>query len=81
MLDPRQQGGDNEKAEFVAAREKNENDAANRQHEANADNAFAALDEIDDGSVNRAHGRGSLGSRPVKSQESSARTATGSRRT
>jgi hypothetical protein len=56
ILDPRQDGSQNEEAELIAARRQNENGAANRQTEADADDAFAALDEIDDGSVYRVHG-------------------------
>jgi len=61
MLDPRHDGYGNPPAEVVTARDKNKNDAANRQSEADADDASAALDEIDDGSVNRAHGQALTG--------------------
>jgi hypothetical protein len=57
MLDPRQYSGDNEKAEFVTARDNDKNYPAKCQSEADANDAFAALDEIDDGSVYRIHGQ------------------------
>ena len=68
MLDPRQYGSNNEKAERVAARENNENEAANRQADTDADDAIAALEKTDDLFVSLCHGLSSLRLRPAKSR-------------
>lgn len=56
MLDPRQDRRGNEPAELIAARYENEDDAANRQAETNADDALAAFEVTDDRFVSRGHG-------------------------
>jgi hypothetical protein len=56
MFDPGQNGKGNEPAELIAARYNNENDAANRQADTNADDALAAFEVTDDRFVSRGHG-------------------------
>ena len=56
MLDPRQKGGNYEKAEFPAARHQNENTAANRQQKAYDDDALPAAEVAKDSSVSWCHG-------------------------
>jgi hypothetical protein len=61
MLDPRQKGGNYEKAEFPAARHQNENTTANRQQKADDDNALPAAEVAKDSSVSWCHGLTLLG--------------------
>ncbi|SRR5208337_5119181 len=68
ILHPRQKSSDHEKAELVAAREKDENEAANRQTDTDADDAIAALEKTDDLFVSLCHGLSSLRLRPAKSR-------------